>query len=74
MMNRYVSCEVHLAKDRQKERRALNRKVIRVRDLSIGEGIPKICAGIAAADFDLVLAQHQALLEEPADLLEWRLD
>ena len=63
-----------LAEDRQKERRALNRKVIRVQNLSIGEGIPKICAGIAAADFDLVLAQHRALLKEPADLLEWRLD
>ena len=52
----------------------MNRKIIRVQNLSIGEGIPKICAGIAAADFDLALAQHQALLEEPADLLEWRLD
>ena len=30
-----------LAEDRQKERRALNRKVIRVQNLSIGEGIPK---------------------------------
>ena len=73
-MKRYLSYESRPAKDQQKESRALNGKVIRVKELNIGEGIPKICAGIAAAEFDLVLAQHQALLEEPADLLEWRLD
>ena len=57
-----------------KESSILSKKVIRIGDLAIGEGLPKICAGLAAAEFDLVLDQHRKLLDEPADLLEWRTD
>lgn len=49
-------------------------QLIRIGDLTIGEGIPKICACLAAADFELVLDSHAQLLGEPADLLEWRVD
>lgn len=52
----------------------MSKQVIRIGELHIGEGIPKICMGLAAAQFDLVLEMHRKIREEKADLLEWRTD
>ena len=49
-------------------------KTVRIADVTIGEGIPRICMGLAAAQFDLVLDMHRKIRAEKADLLEWRTD
>ena len=61
-------------KELTKEHHSVAAKTVRVADLTIGEGIPKICMGLAAAEFDLVLDMHRQIREEEADLLEWRTD
>ncbi len=52
----------------------MSKSVIRIGNTKIGEGIPKICIGIAAASFDLAQDMHRSLSAEMADLLEWRTD
>ena len=39
-------------KERTKEHDSVAAKTVRIADLTIGEGIPKICMGLAAAEFD----------------------
>ena len=49
-------------------------KNISVRSLIIGEGLPKICVGFYGEDFDLAEQMYQRIKDEPADILEWRVD
>lgn len=48
--------------------------IVRVRNIAIGEGIPKICAPIVAPDREGILAEARRIAALPADLAEWRLD
>ncbi len=47
---------------------------VEVRGVRIGEGIPKICVPIVERTTEEILAAAVAILEEPADLVEWRAD
>ncbi len=47
---------------------------IRIRDLEIGEGIPKICVPIVGKSPSEVLEQARNIVKLPADLVEWRCD
>lgn len=47
---------------------------IEVRNLKIGEGIPKICVSIIGKTKEEILADAKALLETKADIAEWRAD
>ncbi|MBS6955025.1 MAG: type I 3-dehydroquinate dehydratase [Enterocloster asparagiformis] len=47
---------------------------VHVRNIAIGEGIPKICVPIVAPGQDAILAEARRIASLPADLAEWRLD
>lgn len=49
-------------------------KTVKVRNLVIGEGSPKICVPITGRDEEEILAETRAVLEVPADMAEWRAD
>lgn len=48
--------------------------VLRVRELAIGEGIPKICVPIVEKTKDEIVRAARGLCTVPADLVEWRAD
>lgn len=45
-----------------------------VRNVAIGEGIPKICVPIVGKTKEEILQAAEEILEVPADLVEWRVD
>ncbi len=45
-----------------------------VRNLKIGEGIPKICVPIAEKSFEDIVNTANLIIESQADLVEWRVD
>lgn len=49
-------------------------KTSEVRNIKIGEGAPKICVPIAAANREDILEEAAKLLSLPADIAEWRAD
>lgn len=49
-------------------------KTVQVRNLSIGEGMPKICVPIVEKTKEEIYIQANAIKETDADLVEWRAD
>ena len=49
-------------------------KTVKIRNVEIGAGIPKICVPIVGVTKKEILAQAKALLEFHADVVEWRID
>lgn len=47
---------------------------VKVRNIIIGEGIPKICVPIVGVTSQEILAQAHSLLNVPVDVVEWRVD
>lgn len=47
---------------------------VNVRDIIIGDGIPKICAPIVSDTIDGILAEALLIKESKADIVEWRVD
>ena len=47
---------------------------VKVRNIIIGEGIPKICVPIVGVTSQEILAQAHSLLDVPVDVVEWRVD
>lgn len=48
--------------------------MIQIKDIIIGEGIPKICVPIVEKTQEEILEQAQEIVSESADIVEWRLD
>jgi 3-dehydroquinate dehydratase-1 len=48
--------------------------MVRVGDIFIGEGKPKICASITETDRKAVIAAADLLLQKRIDIVEWRVD
>ena len=48
--------------------------VVKVRDLTLGEGLPKICIPLTDTDLHSLLRSAQTLQTGPCDLVEWRAD
>ncbi|MBE5971583.1 MAG: type I 3-dehydroquinate dehydratase [Lachnoclostridium sp.] len=48
--------------------------VVHVRNLTIGEGLPKICIPLTDTDLHSLLRSAQTLQNSPYDLVEWRAD
>ena len=48
--------------------------VVQVRNLTLGEGLPKICIPLTDTDLHSLLRSAQTLLKGPCDLVEWRAD
>lgn len=49
-------------------------KIVRVRGLSIGEGIPKICVSIIDKNDEDIILRAKELKKLKVDLIEWRVD
>ena len=47
---------------------------VTVRNLTIGEGIPKICVPIVGVTKEEILEEARTVVDLPADLVEWRVD
>lgn len=47
---------------------------VKVKHVCIGEGMPKICVPIVEETREAILATAKRILNEPADLIEWRAD
>lgn len=47
---------------------------VKVRELVIGEGMPKICVPIVGVTKEDILQTAREILKVPADLVEWRVD
>ena len=50
------------------------KKVVQVRNLRIGEGIPKICVPIVGVTREEILREAKTVKEVNMDLVEWRVD
>ncbi len=48
--------------------------VVQVRNLTLGEGLPKICIPLTDTDLHSLLRSAQTLQNSPCDLVEWRAD
>jgi len=49
-------------------------KVVNVKELTIGEGIPKICVPITSAKKEGIIAEAKKIAGGAADMVEWRVD
>ena len=49
-------------------------KTVKIRDVEIGAGIPKICVPIVGVTKEEILAQAKSLQSLPVDVVEWRID
>lgn len=56
------------------ERLGMNNQTVKVRNLEIGRGRPKIMASIVGKTQDEVLEQAKMMVSCPVDIVEWRLD
>ena len=50
------------------------KQVVTVRNLTIGEGMPKICVPIVGTTEAEIIAKAEEIMGYPADLIEWRAD
>jgi len=49
-------------------------EIIKVRNLLVGDGIPKVCVPLNGTTDQEILSQLALALKDPCDLLEWRAD
>lgn len=49
-------------------------KTIKIKNVIIGEGIPKICVPVTGSTEEIICAQAKAAKEAGAELVEWRVD
>ena len=49
-------------------------KTIRIREIEIGAGMPKICVPVTGVTESEILEQTTQAVEKQPDLLEWRAD
>lgn len=50
------------------------KEIVKVRNLTIGEGIPKICVPIIGKSREDILHEAYGALKAPVDIVEWRAD
>jgi 3-dehydroquinate dehydratase I len=58
----------------RKERGNMAADIVKVKDVLIGDGVPKICVPINGRSEEEILRQLDLALQKPCDLLEWRAD
>ena len=52
----------------------MNDNIVKIRSLILGDGAPKICLPITAANREEMKIQAKRILQSPCDLVEWRVD
>ena len=55
-------------------KRGNSMKVINIRNIQIGSGIPKICVPVTGTSEKEILQQTKQAVAQSPDLLEWRAD
>ena len=50
------------------------RRIVKIRETVLGDGVPKICIPVTAANQTELQEQVRKALDGPCDLLEWRAD
>ncbi|MCB2295012.1 type I 3-dehydroquinate dehydratase [Clostridium algoriphilum] len=50
------------------------KKVVRIKDISIGEGLPKICVSMVGETIQELVEEAKLLKELDIDVIEWRVD
>lgn len=61
-------------KNKKDKKRNAEKKVVRVGDVVLGDGIPKICVPITGRGKEQILEQAAAIAQAAPDLAEWRVD
>ncbi len=49
-------------------------KTVKVKNIVIGEGKPKICVPIVGTNLDDIISQAEIIKDKPVDIVEWRVD
>lgn len=52
----------------------MERKQVKVRNMILGDGTPKICIPVTAADMEELKEQVNRICQVPCDMVEWRVD
>ena len=52
----------------------MEKKVVKVKDIEIGAGLPKICVSITGKNETEILEQAKEIQKNPVDVAEWRVD
>ena len=47
---------------------------VKIRNMVLGEGVPKICVPIVGVTKEDILKEAEAITKLPADIVEWRID
>ena len=47
---------------------------VKVRNIEIGAGVPKICVPIVASDKNTIIEAAKKMKDIPVDVVEWRVD
>ncbi|KPI52803.1 3-dehydroquinate dehydratase [Clostridioides difficile] len=50
------------------------KKIVKVKNINIGEGVPKICVPIIGKNKEDIIKEVKELKEECLDIIEWRID
>ena len=61
-------------KNKKDKKRNAEKKVVRVGNVVLGDGIPKICVPITGRGKEQILEQAAAIAQAAPDLAEWRVD
>ena len=61
-------------KGKKDKKRSAAKKTVKVGDLILGDGSPKICVPITGRGKDQIVEQAQAIAQAAPDLAEWRVD
>lgn len=51
-----------------------NKNTIQIKELVLGEGMPKICVPMIGRDYDQLMEEADFLMSADADMVEWRVD
>lgn len=49
-------------------------KTLTIGDMTLGEGLPKICVPLTAATAEMLLEEAKSAAQQPCDMVEWRAD
>ena len=66
--------EVYASGERSDNRRKLSMNTVKVRNIEIGSGVPKICVPIVGVTKDEIIAEAKTFDSIPVDVVEWRVD
>ena len=61
-------------KDKKEKKQGVEKKVVTIGDLVVGDGVPKVCVPITGRNKDQIVEQTKEIMQAGPDLVEWRVD